>query len=158
MSPYVIFFSGLRKLIDRPAAQRLAASRGAEAVFFTYERWSSAANYVSRHDARYHVVGFSRGGAPDVMGGFMRRIRANGWRLPDDIITVGLYSGTRRYADPHYECINFLDCSGRKHVGEHNAYDLGAEVEHLGPDSAMARVADLFGGGASLATIVTDKR
>ncbi|MBV9971336.1 MAG: hypothetical protein JO228_15240, partial [Xanthobacteraceae bacterium] len=148
MAPYVIFFRGLAGLIDEAAAARLAKNRGSTAVFYRYDDWREAVQHVAAHpEAPYHVVGFSRGAAPDVMGGFMREARKRGLRLPEDLMTVGLYGGTRRYADPHFACVNFLDSSGRQHVGERNAVDLGAHVPHLGPGSGMERVADMFADG-----------
>jgi hypothetical protein len=72
--------------------------------------------------------------------------------LPASLMTVGLYGPTGggftpRYADPHFECINFLDSSGQRHVGEHNAVNLGAHVPHLGAGSGMELVADMFADG-----------
>jgi hypothetical protein len=148
--PYIIFFRGLNGLIDDSAAERLAKNRGCEAVFFPYANWLGAAEHVSENpDVPYHVVGFSRGAAPDIMGGFMATVRKHRYRLPEDLMTVGLYSPmgggfTPRYIDPHFECINYLDESGQRHVGEHNAVDLGAHVPHLGPGSGMELVADRF--------------
>jgi hypothetical protein len=148
--PYIIFFRGLNGLIDDSAAERLAKNRGCEAVFFPYANWLGAAEHVSENpDVPYHVVGFSRGAAPDIMGGFMATVRKHRYRLPEDLMTVGLYGpigggSTARYVDPHFECINFLDESGQHHVGEHNAVNLGAHVPHLGPGSGMELVADRF--------------
>jgi D-alanyl-D-alanine carboxypeptidase len=151
--PYVIFFRGLDGLIDESAAERLAKNRGCDAVFFRYSDWSAAAVRAGGYpDTPYHVVGFSRGAAPDIMGGFMAAVRKHNWRLPEDLMTVGLYGPTgagftTRYADPHFECINFLDSSGQRHVGEHNAVNLGAHVPHLGAGSGMELAADMFADG-----------
>jgi hypothetical protein len=76
-------------------------------------------------------------------------VRKHRYRLPEDLMTVGLYGPvgggfTARYVDPHFECINYLDESGQHHVGEHNAVNLGAHVPHLGPGSGMELVADRF--------------
>jgi hypothetical protein len=151
-APYVIFFRGLDGLINESAAERLAKNRGCEARFYRYDNWALAADFVIAHRETpfYHVVGFSRGAAPGVMGGFMARIRAHkGCLLPDSLMTVGLYGPvgggfTPRYVDRHFECINYLDESGQRHVGEHNAVNLGAHVPHLGPGSGMELVADMF--------------
>lgn len=156
---YVIFFRGLNNLIDEDGARQLAKNRGCEALFYSYQDSRMAAIHVvqNKSDTPYHVVGFSRGAAPDVMGGFMNIVRLRkDTRLPEDIMTVGLYGPkgqgfTPRYVDNHYECINFLDSSGQKHVGEHNAVNLGADVSHL-PEGdkkgnnrgGMAIVADMF--------------
>ena len=153
MRPYIIFFRGLDGLIDQGAAERLANNRGCAAVFYRYAEWPAAAQHVGANpDAPYHVVGFSRGAAPDVIGGFMSAVRRHEWRLPEDLMTVGLYGPiggglTPRYIDPHFECINYLDESGQRHVGEHNAVNLGAHVPHLGPGSGMELVADKFAHG-----------
>ena len=82
----------------------------------------------------------------------MKEIRRRNLRLPEDLMTVGLYGPvgggfTPRYADPHFECVNFLDSSGQRHVGEHNAVNLGAHVPHLGPGSGMGLVAGMFADG-----------
>ncbi len=150
--PYVIFFRGLDGLIDEAAARRLAKNRGGAAVFYHYGDWREAAGHVAANpDAPNHVVGFSRGAAPDVMGGFMREVRKRGLRLPEDLMTVGLYGGTRRYKDPHFECINYLDSSGQAHDGEHDCVNLGAHVPHLGHGSGMEHVADRFAKPAEAA-------
>jgi hypothetical protein len=154
-APTIIFFRGLDGLMDVSAAERVAKNRGCEARLYHYGDWAAAADYVIAHPKMpfYHVVGFSRGAAPDVMGGFMKRIREHkGALLPASLMTVGLYGPTGggftpRYADPHFECINFLDSSGQRHVGEHNAMNLGAHVPHLGPGGGMERVADMFADG-----------
>jgi hypothetical protein len=144
-SPYIIFFRGLDGAIDVVAAERLAKNRGATAVFYHYGDWREAAAHVAANPgAAYHVVGFSRGAAPDIMGGLMREVRRRGLRQPEDLMTVGLYHGTPRYRDPHFECINYLDASGQAHAGEHNCVNLGAHVPHLGPGSGMELVADRF--------------
>jgi hypothetical protein len=71
-APYTIFFRGLDGLIDQPAAERLAKNRDCVAVFYHYGDWSDAvARVAANPDTPYHVVGFSRGAAPDIMGGFM---------------------------------------------------------------------------------------
>jgi hypothetical protein len=127
---YVIFFCGLKGQIDDVAAERLAGCWDAEPLYYLHTNWKEAVTAVSRMEAdeSYAVCGFSRGAATDVMGGFLGRVRARRLRLPQFIMTVGLYGGTRRYRDPHFECINFLDSSGQRHVGEHNAWNLGARV------------------------------
>jgi hypothetical protein len=153
MQPYAIFFRGLDGLIDQDAAVRLAKNRGCDAVFYHYLDWQTAARDVGvKLAVPYHVVGFSRGAAPDIMGGLMSAVRKHNWRLPEDIMTVGLYGPigagfTPRYADPHFECINFLDSSGQRHAGEHNAVNLGAHVPHLGVGSGMELVAEMFVDG-----------
>jgi hypothetical protein len=152
-APTIIFFRGLDGLIDVAAAERLAKNRGAAAVFYHYGDWSEAVAHVAANPGMpYHIVGFSRGAAPDVMGGFMKDIRRRNLRLPKDLMTVGLYGPigggfTPRYADPHFECINFIDSSGQRHAGEHNAVNLGAHVPHLGAGCGMELVADLFAHG-----------
>jgi hypothetical protein len=78
------------------------------------------------------------------MGGFMREVRGHNRRLPEDLMTVGLYGGTPRYEDVHFACINYLDSSGQEHDGEHDCVNLGAHVPHLGPSSGMELVADRF--------------
>lgn len=149
IQPYVIFFKGLNGLIDKDSAERLAKNRGCEAVFFDYEDWTKAAAYVASHpNVDYHVVGFSRGAASDVMGGLMSTVRKHNLQLPIDLMTIGLFTGTHRYVDPTYECINYLDSSS--HPGhtsaEHNAVDLGVNVPHLDPvKGGMALVANQFG-------------
>jgi D-alanyl-D-alanine carboxypeptidase len=149
MQPYIIFFRGLAALIDESAAERLAQNRGCAAVFYPYPEWPMAARRVGANpDAPYHVVGFSRGAAGDVMGGFMSAVRRHGSRLPEDLMTVGLYHGTPRYKDPVYECINYLDSSGQTHAGEHDCVNLGARVPHLGPGGGMELVADKFAPAA----------
>jgi hypothetical protein len=148
-APY-IFFRGLDGLIDISAAERLAKNRGCAAVFYHYGDWPDAVRHVTaKPDTPYHVVGFSRGAAPDVIGGFMAAVRKHKARLPEDIMTVGLFGPigggiTPRYVDPHFECINYLDESGQRHVGEHNAVNLGAHVPHLGAGSGMELVADRY--------------
>ncbi len=145
MQPYIIFFRGLEGLIDQSEAERLAKNRGCAAMFYRYAEWPAAAQHVGANpDAAYHVVGFSRGAAPDIMGGFMSAVRRHGWRLPEDLMTVGLYHGTPRYKDPEYECINYLDSSGQPHASEHDCVNLGAHVPHLGPGGGMELVADRF--------------
>jgi D-alanyl-D-alanine carboxypeptidase len=145
MQPYIIFFRGLAALIDESAAERLAQNRGCAAVFYPYPEWPMAARHVGANpDAPYHVVGFSRGAAGDVMGGFMSAVRRHGSRPPEDLMTVGLYHGTPRYKDPDYECINYLDSSGQTHVGEHDCVNLGGRVPHLGPGGGMDLVAARF--------------
>jgi hypothetical protein len=152
--PYIIFFRGLDGLIDVAAAERLARNRGCEAVFYRYDRWRAAVAYVAaRPDEPYHVVGFSRGAALDVMGGFMAEVRGQKLRLPADLMTVGLYGPvgggfTHRYVDPHFECINYLDSSGQRHDGEHDCVNLGTHVPHLGQGSGMELVADRFAKAA----------
>jgi hypothetical protein len=143
--PYVIFFRGLDGLIDAAGAERLAKHRGATACFYHYGDWREAAQRVAANSKTpYHVVGFSRGAAPDIMGGFMREVRGHNRLLPEDLMTVGLYGGTPRYKDAHFACINYLDSSGQEHDGEHDCVNLGAHVPHLGPGSGMELVADRF--------------
>lgn len=149
--PYIIFFRGLNGLIDETAAKQLASNRGCEAVFYPYSEWFEAAAKVVGNDTSYHVVGFSRGAAPDIMGGFMKRIRSLKARLPEDLMTVGLYGPkgggfTQRYMDNQYDCINFLDSSGQRHAGEHNSVNLGANVPHLGEGGGMQLAAKMFEG------------
>ena len=157
-APYIIFFRGLDGLIDVAAAERLARNRGCEAVFYRHDRWRAAVAYVAaRPDEPYHVVGFSRGAAPDVMGGFMAEVRGKKLRLPADLMTVGLYGPvgggfTHRYVDPHFECINYLDSSGQRHDGEHDCVNLGAHVPHLGQGSGMELVADRFAKASDTAS------
>jgi hypothetical protein len=144
-APYTIFFRGLDGLIDQPAAERLAKNRDCVAVFYHYGDWSDAvARVAANPDTPYHVVGFSRGAAPDIMGGFMAAVRKHEYRLPEDLMTIGLYGGTPRYRNPVYECINYLDESGQAHVGQHNCVNLGAHVPHLGAGSGMDLVAEKF--------------
>ena len=146
--PYVIFFEGLNQRIDKDPARRLAKNRGCVAIFFPYRQWRKAVDLPHTNpDIPYHVVGFSRGAAPDIMGGFMTAVRHAGYRLPEDLMTVGLFGGTHRYVDADYECINFLDSSGQSHDGEHNAFNLGANVPHQGLGSGMELVADMFADG-----------
>jgi hypothetical protein len=139
--PCIIFFRGLDGLIDESAAERLAKNRGCEAAFYHYNEWADAAADVGAGDVvPYHVVGFSRGAAPDVIGGFMREVRRRNLRLPEGLMTVGLYGGTPRYRDPLFECVNYLDSSGQQHVAEHDDVhyvNLGADVPHLGAGSGM---------------------
>jgi hypothetical protein len=123
-------------------------------MFFPYRQWPKAVDRPrTNRDTPYHLVGFSRGAAPDIMGGFMKAVRRAGLRLPEDLMTVGLFGGTHRYVDPDYECINFLDSSGQPHDGEHNSFNLGASVPHQGPGSGMELVADMFANG-NVPTIV----
>jgi D-alanyl-D-alanine carboxypeptidase len=155
--PYIIFFRGLDGLIDESAAKRLASNRGCEAIFFSFGNWNDAALHVKKNpDTPYHIVGFSRGASPATLASFMATVRQYGYRLPEDIMTVGLYGPiggtgiTPRYRDPVLECVNFLDESGQAHLREHDPVhyrNLGAHVPHLGPGSGMELVADMFADG-----------
>lgn len=141
---YLIAFRGLNGEIDNRAVSTIARTERRTLHYFNYFDWHGATGLVKRYPDDYWVLGFSVGGTSATLHQFMDHLREIGATLPTKIITVGLFDRSRRYVDATVPVINYLDSTGQEHRAEPHCINLGANVEHIGPNGSMAIVAKLL--------------
>lgn len=143
---YLIAFAGINGAIDSASAAKRAAAQGRTLRIFGYHSTTGAVAFLRRADNPQHgVLGFSAGASGQVLAGYVAGLARAGLRPPADCVTVGLYDRSPAYDNSKIQCVNYLDRSGQRHVGEPGTVNLGAKVSHIDPRSgAMARVAALI--------------